>query len=543
MSVFAPEMSLAEVIGRVRRTLKSVAGATYAHVLLHDAPSGEFVLLSADAGAASAGSAASAAAIAALGGSVGPNCLSRIPAARCGALYQALATEDVVSVADVTADARFLESGSDWPTAHDLLDAALRMAAETSSLLAAPVVVGSSGAVAAVILVTNKRPPWPSEAPSAAAAAAPRGGGHSRGYSADSAAATPSVSSDATPSGAATATPGQHGGDTADPDAGFDDTGLGFASDADWLEDDAAVAAAAGGTAAVLHGGAGGGAVESWSSARRATQHLTTMRRWTMARRASASVTARPSTRHSSGVVLGSGGGMASARQSFSATAAPGFGARRGSGSGIGGLGGGGGPVVLGREPPTVRRPKPPVRAARPAAPSFSERDATVVAGIAAELALALEDRSLEFETLVGAREYTLLAAVRDPVRVFVDAVSGIELAGGRRRRSSSSASARATLTLSPGAGGSAGSSTGGGSPLTSRSRLSSTGVVCAMLLVHGSEVLSTSTSAVGALVSLCLERLHTLAPRTLPSPSPHRRWPRSLGTATWAAPAGAAPS
>ena len=234
---------------------------------------------------------------------------------------------------------------------------------------------------------------------------------------------------------------------------------------------------------------------------------------------------------------------MASARQSFSATAAPGFGARRGSGSGIGGLGGGGGPVVLGREPPTVRRPKPPVRAARPAAPSFSERDATVVAGIAAELALALEDRSLEFETLVGAREYTLLAAVRDPVRVFVDAVSGIELSGGRRRRSSSSASARAPLTLSPGAGGSAGSTTGGGSPLTSRSRLSSTGVVCAMLLVHGSEVLSTSTSAVGALVSLCLERLHTLAPRTLPSPSPHRRWPRSLGTATWAAPAGAAPS
>lgn len=458
MSDFAPEMSLAEVIGRVRRTLKSALGATYAHVLLYDASAGELVLLPVDGPAGSV--AGAAAALEKLGGVAGQNGLRRISAARCGALYEAITTADVVCVADIAADA----GRPDWLAAQDLLDAALCLIVETSSLVAAPVILESTGEVAAVILVTNKRSLRP-ESPSASSATPAHR--HTRSLSSEAAYAAAALT----------------GVDDDDAALGEDS----YAQDGEWSED-----AEAAGHASFI---GGGGGAEGSSALHRTTGHLSSMRRWTMSR-ASTAVSARPS---SAAAARHSMTAAASARLGFAATASGGIGGRRSSGgaSGPGSLSASAsGALESAARGGTGSRT--PLRVTRAAAAAFSERDSRVVVGVAAALALALEDRGLEFETLVGALEYTLLAAVRDPVRVFVDTVSGVPMPGRRRRRNSS----EVRSPRSPAAAGGGGSaSAAGASPRAVRPRIVAGSVVCEMLLVHGSEVLSTTTSSAAQLV------------------------------------------
>lgn len=504
-------MSLLEILGRVRRTLKSAVGATYVHVMLYDAALGAFVLLPADSLLASVRAAAQTA-FDKLGGRTAPNGLRRVDASRCGAVHEAVSVADVVNVADVTTDARF-SGPADWLAAQDLLDAALGVLVETTSMLAAPVVMESTGDVAAVILVTNKRaaaaePVSPPSPPQHGAHA------HSRSHGSEL-------------DSFASATEGDDAID-------YDDGGVD--SDTDWHGSDDRGSSPTGGGGPAL-------ASESWSAVRRASKHLTSMRRWSLAQ--------RPATARSSVASPRLPAVQESARRVFASSSSAAMGARRSSlasraarHSGVGKLALHGHELVLGREPPSRRPRRAAARAS--AVHSFSDRDVRVVAGLAASLALALEDRRLEFETLVGARDYTLLAAIRDPVRVFVDFISGIPLPGAAAARRAAAAAAAASSARSPqpltptGASGST-----AGSPRSRIRSLAGGGVVCAMLLVHGSEVLSTTKSPVCPLVRRGLVAQQPCDSSRCASAPPPRPPPlqvvsetdKTVATASWSSP------
>jgi hypothetical protein len=365
MSVFAPEMSLVEVIARVRRTLKASLDVEHAHILLHDATSGHFVLMPHDAPATSSTSVLSL--VERLGGSIASSGLFRLLVEKCGALAQAIATGDIVAINDTSTAEQFVSGETGWKLAHALLDQILGIAAGTASFLVAPVILGSSH-IAALIFVTNKRAPHEGD----------DGDGSRASQSGPSSASTPTGSR-------------VHEADYSDWGAMSDDESGGV--DHDVLEEDLGDASP----------DARSRAAHGWHTSRR-VRYLTSMRTWSLQRKVG--------VKHTSGTVDSAAG----KRLSFSvvnplskALALVPHDVRRG--------------VVLGKPPPTRIK-----RHAKAAAYPFSDRDVRVVAGVAAELALSLEDRMLECSTLIGEREYTVVAALRDFVRVHVDLVSGVEV-------------------------------------------------------------------------------------------------------------------
>lgn len=389
---------------------------------------------------------AAAAAARALGGRPTNDGYVRLPAAACGALEYCLSRQEALFSDDIRADPRFtnamppsasaasvaadrgLALGS-WSAQQKHIDALAGLPDRTRSLAVAPVVDGA-GAVLAILFVANKMSIAGKPAPSAAGGAS----------SASTALALPGGKAAAGGDGDDDDEEGDEGGDGVGdlprtsiggrtrPSTGGGALAAASSSGFDADDDDAEDAA----------GGGVGGRVSHVSSGK--NRRLTGLRTWTLQQEAAAV------RKSGAGLLMGSGAAAGAVGGAGGAAARGAAAAGGAGGSSVSGSSAGGGAATR-RDTSYTDAP----------VGTFSMRDEEIVAGMAEALAMALDDRRVELETVFSSKSFTPLVDVRDYFRLQLNSVIHVPLPGAK------AGSAIPQAAAGGGAGGPDGASGGAG--------------------------------------------------------------------------------
>jgi hypothetical protein len=577
LSLFSPEITVHEVVGRLRRVLKGVLDVEFVEVLLHDPEEGQLLIPSVlgnpdnrgHARTSSAGDLASTqaalsdpatiamatAACAALGGRSSSDGYVRVPVAACGVLEYAVRKLEPVLSDDIRSDPRFVNSMPPSPVAAALakerglaigcwseqqrhVDMLLGLPDRSRSLAVSPVLDGD-GCVLGVLLVANKMPggcgaggPSPTSSPKSSVTAGGCGAAHAAAAAAGSALASAAGLGGAA-SGSDEVEEEEEGDEARDgvgelPAVGSSRRGTTLAAAAGARGRSAtgvgglgspslaAAAAAAAAGSAASGGGFDGEDGHGRDGVRGRADHknrrLTGLRTWTLlmeaaatrhaeealaaaltpASPAAAGGGARSRASSASSAAAAAGGVGGGARSSASSLAAP---APAAAAAGVGAgaaaarppsvaAGAGAAAAAEGSASGTRASPDgsgskaaPSSASSRPAsscslrretmyaeAPvgSFTPRDEEIVAGLSEALAMALDDRRVELETIISSRNFTPLVDIPDYFRVQLNTVIHVPLPGSKPGSAlpptpthAGSAAAAAAAAAAPGGAGS----------------------------------------------------------------------------------------